>query len=203
MNPHRTSPGTDGMLTIADIARHFSLPESTARYYCKRFASYMPCVGDGRRRRYRPETLQVVQCILDAMQTARNAAAVESTLAARFARNAEGDADQQDANLPAHCGTLHPAPLPDHALALLEQQTRAMEGIASALAMLAARQDELTALATSARNAEAEVTSLRREVATLRTLLDSAEKTHQQDLDQLRTWLGRIIAEKRKPARTA
>ncbi|MCD7984791.1 MAG: hypothetical protein LUG19_11175 [Desulfovibrio sp.] len=34
----RTASRTEGLLSIADISRHFSLPESTTRYYCKRFA---------------------------------------------------------------------------------------------------------------------------------------------------------------------
>ena len=53
----RKSPKTEALLSIADISRHFSLPESTTRYYCKRFAAYIPSVGEGRRRRYRSETL--------------------------------------------------------------------------------------------------------------------------------------------------
>ena len=60
----RTASPTEGLLSIADISRHFSLPESTTRYYCKRFAAFIPSVGEGRRRRYRPETLEVIAAIL-------------------------------------------------------------------------------------------------------------------------------------------
>lgn len=80
----RTASRTEGLLSIADISRHFSLPESTTRYYCKRFAAFIPSVGEGRRRRYRPETLEVIAAILEQMQTSRTAAAVENTLLARF-----------------------------------------------------------------------------------------------------------------------
>ena len=74
----------ESLLSIADISRHFSLPESTTRYYCKRFAHFIPSVGDGRRRRYRRETLDVIAAVLEQMQKSRTAAAVEDALNARF-----------------------------------------------------------------------------------------------------------------------
>ena len=77
------------LLSIADIARHFDLPESTARYYCKRFAEHIPSVGEGRRRRYRPETLEVIALVLEEMQKSRTAASVEELLATQFPRNVE------------------------------------------------------------------------------------------------------------------
>ena len=64
----RKATATASLLSIADISRHFSLPESTTRYYCKRFAAYIPSVGEGRRRRYRHETLTVIAAILEQMQ---------------------------------------------------------------------------------------------------------------------------------------
>ena len=84
----RTASPTEGLLSIADISRHFSLPESTTRYYCKRFAAFIPSVGEGRRRRYRPETLEVIAAILEQMQKSRTAASVENALLVRFPRNA-------------------------------------------------------------------------------------------------------------------
>lgn len=218
----------DGLLTIADIARHFGLPESTARYYCKRFAPFMPSVGEGRRRRYRPGALDVVEAVLDAMQTARNAAAVEARLAGRFARNvtplspASGHEGPSGMNASMVSG-LSPvatevgemasltsarasAPaagvlLPEAALALLEQQNRTLACIADALSSLSTRQDELARLVAHARGVEDDLASLRRDVGNLRILLNASEKMQQQDLDQLRTWLTRIIDEKRRAAR--
>ncbi|MCG4878394.1 hypothetical protein L0N00_18345, partial [Eggerthella lenta] len=38
-----------------------------------------------------------------------------------------------------------------------------------------------------------EVGQLRQEVANLRVLLDSSEKTQQADLDQLRSWMTKVI----------
>ena len=73
--------------TLAEIARHFSLPESTARYYCKRFAAFLPYTGEGRRRRYRQESLSVIAAIIEHMRTERTASNVEDVLARQFPRN--------------------------------------------------------------------------------------------------------------------
>ena len=78
-------------------------------------------------------------------------------------------------------------------LQLIEQQNRALEGIASALALLVRRQDDLAALAEQARAAKEENRALRTDMARLRLLVDSSEKVYQQDMDQIRTWLGRIV----------
>ncbi|WP_353119649.1 MerR family transcriptional regulator [Nitratidesulfovibrio sp.] len=222
-------PSDDGLLTIADIARRLSLPESTARYYCKRFAAFMPTVGDGRRRRYRVETLTIIEAIIEAMHTARTASAVEAILARRFPRNAAvqsapgraGAADGTSATratastapqpvqpvpVPDDAPAVPPVPVggvePGHALyALIEHQTRALDTIAAALSTLAARQSAMDLLADLARSAEGEVGAIRKDVDTLRLLLDSSEKIHQQDLDQLRDWLGRVIADRRQRVR--
>lgn len=217
----------DDLLTIADIARRLSLPESTARYYCKRFAAFMPTVGDGRRRRYRTGTLAIIEAIIEAMHTARTASAVEAILARRFPRNAavqpasgraaaaeHASATSATASPPIQPVTMTegaPAPAaampllgvggmePGQALyALIEHQTRALDTIAAALSTLAARQSAIDLLADLARTAEGEVGNIRKDVATLRLLLDSSEKIHQQDLDQLRDWLGRVIADRRQ-----
>jgi DNA-binding transcriptional MerR regulator len=187
----QTTSASERLLTIADIARHFSLPESTARYYCKRFAAFMPVCGEGRRKRYRKTALDVVRAVLEAMRDARTAAGVEAVLAENFPCNALSlmtsaeSAPQPDAALPV--------PAQGVPLQLIEQQSRALEGIASALAVLVRRQDDLEALAEQARAAQEESKTLRAEMARLRMLMDSAEKLHQQDLEQLRTWLGRLM----------
>ena len=173
----------ESLLSIADISRHFSLPESTTRYYCKRFAAFIPSVGDGRRRRYRRETLDVIAAILEQMQKSRTAAAVEDALLARFPRNALALADSP---LPAMAPQQSAAEFfPAAALQLIERQTQALEGIAQVLAALA---DRLPAPV-----AGADGTALRKDVDNLRILLESSEKTQQADLDQLRQWMARVI----------
>jgi len=187
----QATPAGERLLAIADIARHFSLPESTARYYCKRFAAYMPVCGEGRRKRYRKEALDVIRAVLEAMRETRTAAGVEDMLAENFPCNA--------LSLMAPIASV---PLPEEALPvsvqgvplqLIEQQNRALEGIASALALLVRRQDDLEGLAEQARAAKEENRALRTEMNRLRLLVDSSEKIHQQDMDQIRTWLGRLV----------
>ena len=182
---------SESLLSIADISRHFSLPESTTRYYCKRFAPFIPSVGDGRRRRYRRETLDVIAAILEQMQKSRTAAAVEDSLLARFPRNALTLTDSQPIQ------TIQ-APVqdvfPSAALQLMERQTTALEGIAQLLHMVVER---LPATAGQpAANMAEENAELRQELDTLRLLLHASEKTQQADLEQLRQWMGRMIRSK-------
>ena len=187
----QTASANERLLTIADIARHFSLPESTARYYCKRFASYMPVCGEGRRKRYRQTVLDVIRAVLLAMRDTRTAASVDEMLAENFPCNALSlMTPVESASLPE--ATL-PLPAQSVPLHLMEQQNRALEGIASALALLVRRQDDLDRLAQQARAAQEEHIALRAELVRLRLLVDSAETLHQQDMDQIRTWLGRVV----------
>ncbi|MDR2573353.1 MAG: MerR family transcriptional regulator [Desulfovibrio sp.] len=174
----------EGLLSIADISRHFSLPESTTRYYCKRFAQFIPCVGDGRRRRYRRETLDVISAILEQMQKSRTAIAVEDALETRFPRNALA------VGSPLPQGQNHPtaAHFPAAALQMLERQTFALEGISQLMHILVER---LPGISDEAANSQ--TTGLREEIETLRMLLDASEKTQQADLEQLRRWMTRVI----------
>jgi len=52
-------------LTLREIAREMNLPESTIRYYRDAFATYIPTVGLGRRRRYPAESLDLFRIIAD------------------------------------------------------------------------------------------------------------------------------------------
>ena len=179
---------SESLLSIADISRHFALPESTTRYYCKRFSAFIPSVGEGRRRRYRPETLEVIAAILEQMQKSRTAAAVEDALLARFPRNALALADTsplQLASLPAQDF------FPTAALQLIERQTPALEGIAQLLHAVVERLPAQSGQAIS--DTAEQNAALRQELDTLRLLLNASEKTQQADLEQLRQWMGRVI----------
>ncbi|WP_291438521.1 MerR family transcriptional regulator [Desulfovibrio sp.] len=182
---------SESLLSIADISRHFSLPESTTRYYCKRFAAFIPSVGEGRRRRYRPETLEVIAAILEQMQKSRTAAAVEDALLARFPRNAvalAGNTPLQAAQPPAQDF------FPSAALQLMERQATALEGIAQLLHAVVERLPaQASQTASGAAGADGQNADLRQELDTLRLLLHSSEKTQQADLEQLRQWMGRVV----------
>ncbi len=93
--------------SLADIARHFSLPESTARYYCKRFASFMHIYGEGRRKRYGQECLQVIATIIEHMKLGKTATMVEEVLSARYPRTM----DTTIASPTTHTKTIDASPI--------------------------------------------------------------------------------------------
>lgn len=178
----------DSLLSIADISRHFSLPESTTRYYCKRFAAFIPSVGEGRRRRYRKETLEVVAAILEEMQKSRTAAAVESALDSRFPRNALALSDKPDCAPQVSAGQ---SLLSAGAIHLLERQTHALELIAELMRLFLERIPRETGA-----ELEEQQQRLRTDLDTLRLLLENSEKTQQEDLEQLRTWMQRLVRQR-------
>lgn len=200
------------LLSIADIARHFDLPESTTRYYCKRFAAHIPSTGEGRRRRYRSETLEVIAVILDEMRKSRTAAEVEERLSASFPRNAELSVAPEapfpasDAlpttPLPASrpCDdTRRGAPLSDASpavLQLLERQTCALEGMLQVFRLLAER---LPLPGSQAAPPAGDQDALQKEVRTLRTLLEACEKNQQADMEQIRRWIGKTLRDRQQP----
>lgn len=202
-----TARANDTLLSIVDIARHFSLPESTARYYCKRFAPFIPSCGEGRRRRFRAEVIPVIQTVLEVMRSSRTASAVEEELARLYPRNAESATTQcitVSPALPAATesglavqGDLSPlvvqGDLSALAVQLLQQQSHALESIGNALQMMVQRQQQLDALADQAQTAAEENALLRQEVGRLRQQLHATEALQQSDLEQLRTWMGRIV----------
>ncbi|MCR4666287.1 MAG: MerR family transcriptional regulator [Desulfovibrio sp.] len=181
----------DQLYSIADIARYFSLPESTCRYYCKRFSPYIPTVGEGRRRRYRKTTLDVIQAILEEMKKSRTANAVEDALAIRFPRNAlmvqqHTLVTEQKTNLPSEDKSM----IPPVMLTFMERQTVALEGIATMLNLLMSHLTSHTALP-EVQNSS--IDDLKKEVSRLAILLDASEKNQQADLEQLRTWMARFL----------
>ena len=204
-----TEKQTD-LLTMADLAARFSLPESTARYYCRRFNAFLPQEGQGRRR-YKPEAVEVLAAVKEAMGRTKHARSVEMELSLQFASRAEkGEGDSSGALVPLlHDSGPGPA-LREFSLGFLQAvaaQTRALERIADVLSLAvqpgavqtagaqegeAARQVVPEGAAASSLNSEIE--SLRKDIKTLRGLMSSAEEIHQQDLEQLRKWLNRLGA---------
>lgn len=181
----------DSLLSIADISRHFSLPESTTRYYCKRFSAFIPSVGEGRRRRYRRETLEVIAAILEEMQKSRTAAAVETALEMRFPRNALALGNEHACRPVAAAGG--ESLLSASALHLLERQTHALELIAELMRLFLER---MPPQGDTASDLGRRQERLRTDLETLRLLLQTSEKTQQEDLEQLRTWMQRLVRQR-------
>lgn len=77
------------LLTAAAIAGALGIPESTTRFYLRRYAAWVPSVGEGRGKRYRREALDVLQFVADQHKAGLSADLVESSLSSRFPINAQ------------------------------------------------------------------------------------------------------------------
>lgn len=173
-------------LSMTELARRLDLPESTMRYYCKRFAEFLPYKGEGRRRRYAPECEKTLVFIASAMHRNKNATAVELMLqSGQFGHAAPvqaAPAVTQGAGAPSASG--------QQLIDIMERQAEALGKIAEGLGSFVARLESGTAAPGS--NDSAEGAALSREVQELRQQMFTAEKLHQEDLEQLRKWLGRM-----------
>ena len=208
-NTAATLKEPSGLMTMADLATRFSLPDSTARYYCKRFNAFLPQEGQGRRR-YKAEAVPVFAAIQEAMRRTRHARSVEMELSLQFTAV---PAENQDGGVVSGAVPGVPAALVyDYnpaavlqefsrgILQILGAQAQALERIADALSasgLAAAPQGGVGRAAApgagaNAGEASADIESLRKEIKTLRGLMDSSEQIHQQDVEQLRKWLNRL-----------
>lgn len=80
--PVKLRPMSDGtLLTIRQLAEALALPESTVRYYRDAFADAVPAVGQGRRRRYPAEALDVFRTIVAGYAAGMDRRAIHATLA--------------------------------------------------------------------------------------------------------------------------
>ena len=170
------------LLTIAELARILTLPESTTRYYCKRFAGHLPFVGDGRRRRYKPEAAAILQTVADTMRRDKNAYAVDLVL--------RESAAGLPAPLPPAPAASSPALFAEQVLLMMENQANALRDIASAMTLVAERLSAGPAPVEAA--PPADDAALKQEIAALREQIRSSEALHQNDLEQLRKWLTRL-----------
>lgn len=53
------------LLTLKEIAARLGVPESNLRYYRNRVGEFLPSAGEGRRRRYFPEAVEVLRRTVD------------------------------------------------------------------------------------------------------------------------------------------
>lgn len=77
------------LLTMAQIAKELNLAESTARFYRDRFEDFIPSVGEGRKKRYKQETLDVLRFIAEGFNRNLTAMDIEDGLSRMVARNME------------------------------------------------------------------------------------------------------------------
>lgn len=84
------------LLSVAEIARRLSVPESTVHYWKNRFAQHLPSAGTGRQKRFRPDAVEVFRLIAEMFSTGHSAQDVMEALGKRFPLTAslDGHADQ-------------------------------------------------------------------------------------------------------------
>lgn len=77
------------LLTMAQIAKQLNLAESTARFYRDRFEDFIPSIGEGRKKRYKPETIEVLRFIAEGYNRNLTAMDIKDGLSRVVARNIE------------------------------------------------------------------------------------------------------------------
>lgn len=75
------------LYSIAAVARQLDVPESTLHYWKNRFRDHLPCLGQGRGRRFRPEALEIFRAIADGLGRGLSVDEVKADLAGRFPVN--------------------------------------------------------------------------------------------------------------------
>ncbi|RCO04253.1 MerR family transcriptional regulator [Bacilli bacterium] len=75
------------LMTMAEVAKELNIPESTARYYRDHFIDYIPSVGEGRKKRYRLETVEVLRFIAEGFKRKLTAIEIEDSLSQMFPKN--------------------------------------------------------------------------------------------------------------------
>ena len=72
------------LMSLADVAKEIGIPESNARYYRNKYSDYLPSVGTGRARRYKPEAVKVLRMIAEGFKSQLPAEAIEEQLQTEF-----------------------------------------------------------------------------------------------------------------------
>lgn len=174
-------------LSMTELARRLDLPESTMRYYCKRFAGFLPYKGEGRRRRYAPECEKTLVFIANAMHRNKNATAVELMLQSGQFGAGLGLPAAQAVAFPARPAQAMPAESGQMLVSIMERQAGALGEISKTLGAFVSRLEKGAGGAADEAPGE-----LRQEIIELKQQMFTAEKMHQEDLEQLRKWLGRM-----------
>lgn len=89
------------LLSVAEIARRLSVPESTVHYWKNRFAQHLPSNGTGRQKRFRVEAVEVFRVIAEMFSLGHSAQDVMDALGKRFALTASVDGEPYAAAEPA------------------------------------------------------------------------------------------------------
>ncbi|MFW5721660.1 MAG: MerR family transcriptional regulator [Desulfohalobiaceae bacterium] len=131
------------LLTIKEIARKLDLPESNIRYYRDRFEDFLPFVGQGRKRRYKPAALQVFSFIVEGLHQNLTSEEIGRRLAREYPRGVVLEQEEEASDPAAGSLSLQSEnPVPS----LMVSQSRVLERLAEALCAQSSREAELDRL---------------------------------------------------------
>jgi DNA-binding transcriptional MerR regulator len=91
------------LLSVAEIARRLSVPESTVHYWKNRFAQHLPSAGAGRQKRFREEAVDVFRVIAEMFSTGHSAQDVMEALGKSFPLTASHE-QQHEGRAPGLAG---------------------------------------------------------------------------------------------------
>ena len=77
------------LYTITDMARILKIPVSTASYYRARHSDFITSTGSGRKKKYKPESLEALKLIVDLAGKGVSTEEIEEALGQTRARNIE------------------------------------------------------------------------------------------------------------------
>lgn len=86
------------LLSIKDISQELGIPQSTLRYYRDLFMDYLPATGEGKKKRFYPEAIEVFQVIAKSMHMNKNADDINHDLSRRFTRFIEVNSESQESD---------------------------------------------------------------------------------------------------------
>ncbi|WP_084575750.1 MerR family transcriptional regulator [Sporomusa malonica] len=143
------------LLSIKDISQELGIPQSTLRYYRDIFMDYLPAMGEGKRKRFYPEAVEVFQAIAKCMHQNKSADEITNELNNRFSRFIEVDPEPQESsatysqtNEISQTQALSTiSPIDGSALmAVIASQNQALQQIAATINMVNGQQEELSSL---------------------------------------------------------
>jgi len=170
------------LLSIKDISQELGIPQSTLRYYRDLFLDYLPAMGEGKKKRFYPEAVEVFQVIAKCMHQNKNADDITNELNNRFTRFIDIETEPQQSSA-TYSQTKKSGQLQSLSsinqvetstiMAVIESQNQAMQQIAATISMINGQQEELY--------------SLKQEVSNLEERLETGLADHFQLIDnQLR-----------------
>ncbi len=75
------------LYSLLAISKELGIAESTLRYYVRNFDEYIPYIGEGRGRKYKPEAIEVLRTIAKMFKNNQSVTNIANQLSLKFPRN--------------------------------------------------------------------------------------------------------------------